>query len=368
MSRRVALILAMLTLTLTACDSSQRGPPKTESPSPPSSAAAESPSNPSPPSPNLSPTFVRPTPTAEPSPLTYAVVGGDTLTSIAKRFATTPRSIAFWNRRTYPSLDPESPAYEPDRIEVGWSLSLVPGVVVDEGDLPTASPTALPSVSIPAGPTPLPGGSSLVVSHGPRASTAVALTFDMGGRLDPALSIMAWLVAHDVRATVFPTGKEATETAIGRSVMERIAAHPELFTIGNHSWDHPDFRTLDPTAIADQLTRTETAIEPLAGRTTKPYFRPPFGSHDQAVRDAVGAAGWPYTIMWDVDTIDWRPTADGGPTAEHIVAKVISRSRGGSIVLMHLGGWHTLEALPGVVDGLRGKGLEPVTLAELLSL
>jgi hypothetical protein len=33
---------------------------------------------------------------------------------------------------------------------------------------------------------------------------------------------------------------------------------------------------------------------------------------------------------------------------------------------MHLGGYHTLEALPAIVDGLRAKGLEPVTLSELL--
>jgi hypothetical protein len=36
-------------------------------------------------------------------------------------------------------------------------------------------------------------------------------------------------------------------------------------------------------------------------------------------------------------------------------------------VLMHLGGWHTLEALPGIVSGLRARGLEPVTLSELLA-
>ena len=32
---------------------------------------------------------------------------------------------------------------------------------------------------------------------------------------------------------------------------------------------------------------------------------------------------------------------------------------------MHLGGFNTLEALPGIVDGLRAKGLRPVTLEEM---
>ena len=70
--------------------------------------------------------------------------------------------------------------------------------------------------------------------------------------------------------------------------------------------------------------------------------------------------------MWDIDTIDWRPTSDGGPTALEIEAKVLSRVQGGSIVLMHLGGYNTRAALPAIVDGLRAKGLEPVTLTELV--
>ncbi len=70
--------------------------------------------------------------------------------------------------------------------------------------------------------------------------------------------------------------------------------------------------------------------------------------------------------MWDVDTIDWKRVEDGGPTADEIVARVVSRARGGSIVLMHLGGYHTLEALPEVVQGLRDRGLEPVTLETML--
>ncbi len=367
-----ALALAAMAMVVAACD--LRLPPSAPSspagsgPATMATPAAASPAVGS--TPGASPSFTRPTPTPEPSPTWYTVVAGDTLTSIARRFATTARSIAFWNRARYPTLDPQSPGYAPDRIEVGWRLTIIPGVVVDETELtpPPASPapTVLRSPVIVPGPTPLAGGSSLLVAHGDRASTAIALTFDMGGRLDPALEIVDWLIAHEVRATIFPTGKSGSETATGRAVIGRTAAHPELFTLGNHSWDHPDFRQLTAAQIADQLTRAEAALAPAAGRTTKPFFRPPFGSWDQAGLDAVGAAGWAYTIMWDVDTIDWRAPADGGPSADDIVARVISRARGGSIVLMHLGGWQTLEALPGIVEGLRARGLEPVTLAELL--
>ena len=65
--------------------------------------------------------------------------------------------------------------------------------------------------------------------------------------------------------------------------------------------------------------------------------------------------------------IDWRTVADGGPTAADIVAKLSADARSGSIVLMHLGGYHTLDALPGILAAIEAKGLQPVTLTELLA-
>jgi hypothetical protein len=85
-------------------------------------------------------TFARPTPSPEPTFLGYTVTAHDTLSSIATRFHTTARSIAWWNRGTYPTLDPESPGYRPSRIEVGWVLAILPGAVVDENNPPTPSP------------------------------------------------------------------------------------------------------------------------------------------------------------------------------------------------------------------------------------
>jgi hypothetical protein len=112
-------------------------------PSPPSGAAAATTTPlPSLTGPSPEPTFVRPTPSPEPTFVTYRVASGDSLTAIAKSFKTTPRSIAWWNRGAYPSLDPESPTYQPNRIEVGWVLVILPGAVVDENNPPTPSPAA----------------------------------------------------------------------------------------------------------------------------------------------------------------------------------------------------------------------------------
>ena len=210
---------------------------------------------------------------------------------------------------------------------------------------------------------------STLVAHGPRTGNAVALTFDMGGRVGDGLAIIDWLVDNDVHASVFMTGAMAASenTDAGRRVLAIIDQHPDLFSLGNHSYTHRDFRDLTAAEIADELRRTESAIAPYCAQRLEPFFRPPGGGYDADVLVAVGAAGYRSTITWDVDTIDWRPIANDppGPTAEQMVAKVLANARGGSIVLMHLGGYETLEALPAIVDGLRSAGFDLVTLDEL---
>src|SRR5918995_112758 len=234
------------------------------------------------------------------------------------------------------------------------------------GGSQTSPPTTPPRPTA----TPTPVAPSRLVSHGSRTGDQVALTFDMGGRVGDALAIVDWLVDHRVHATIFMTGAMADNrnTDAGRQVLATVDAHPGLFTLGNHSYTHRDFRSLSRSQIRDELRRTEAAIAPYCSQDLRPFFRPPNGGYDADVLADVGAAGYRDTVTWDIDTIDWRPIKNDppGPTADQIVAKVVANAQGGSIVLMHLGGYETFEALPRIVDGLRGAGFDLVTLDELL--
>jgi len=200
----------------------------------------------------------------------------------------------------------------------------------------------------------------------------IALTFDMGGRLDPAVQIMQFLVDQQVCATIFPTAASA-QTAVGRQVMAIIAAHPELFEVGNHTIHHCNLRDggvgascpsspPNTSFIQAELTGANTVIHGLTGQTTAPYWRPPYGAHSATVRSAAAAAGFTKTVMWDVDTIDWDPAT----TKDQILSRVLSGATPGSIVLLHLGGYRTLDALPPLVAELRARGYTLSTLSDML--
>ena len=230
-------------------------------------------------------------------------------------------------------------------------------------------------ISCSAG-SPPSGTAGRIVRSVSSAAGEIALTFDMGGRLVPAMSILRFLELERVCATVFPTSDMA-QTTTGRQVLAEIRAHPELFELGNHTVHHCNLRdggdgsacpgTRPTDAFATSELRTaNTVIAGLAGRSTVPYWRPPYGAVDTRLVNVAAAAGYPYTIMWSTDTIDWRTVAAGGPNAAQIAAKVIATRKAGAIVLMHLGGYNTREALPAMVNGLRAAAYTPTTISALL--
>ena len=304
----------------------------------------------------------------------YWVVAGDTLASIARRYSTSVEQLQAWNASRYPSL-----ASEPGTLIVGWQLVVagVPGVT----PLPTPTPRASSptAASCHAGDR-APATPRAVYRSIPGGSAEVALTFDMGGRLDPALQIMSFLVANRVCATIFPTGA-MSQTAIGRQVLAVIRAHPELFEVGNHTMYHCDLvhgglgsPTTAPCAggtpsaafIRKELTDAAAILKAATGQDPTPYWRPPYGTYNQAVLDAAASVGYTKTLLWDIDTIDWNPIADGGPTAQQIANKVVSSAVNGSVVLMHLGGYETLQALHLMVPGLRQRGFLLTSISDQL--
>jgi hypothetical protein len=143
---RVAALLGATVVAAACLPSSLRS--SSSEPAAGGASILQATASPSPPfDPKSTPSFVRPTPTPGPSFAVYVVKTGDNLTSIAKAFKTTARSIAFWNRDQYPTLNPEGTNYQPNEIKVGWELRILPGVILDEQTLPDPTPSPAPASS-----------------------------------------------------------------------------------------------------------------------------------------------------------------------------------------------------------------------------
>jgi peptidoglycan/xylan/chitin deacetylase (PgdA/CDA1 family) len=218
--------------------------------------------------------------------------------------------------------------------------------------------------------TPLLTGPSPLVEHGDRASDQVALTFTVGYQLDPALEILQLLRSRGVPATIFMSGivfDQDQTRADAEAVLAIITQRSDLFQLGQHGYSAGELAKLPTEEVITEVRGAELAMARYGVTQLGPYFSPPGGAWSPALLATLGSLGYSTSVLWDVDPLDWKPPADGGPSAAEVAARVLDRVQGGSIILLHLGGWNTLPALPAILDGLTARGLRPVTVAELLA-
>jgi peptidoglycan/xylan/chitin deacetylase (PgdA/CDA1 family) len=251
--------------------------------------------------------------------------------------------------------------------------STPPGTMVTLTPTPSATPAASPEVvDMPAVAAPTRTGTAprfphrevAFIRHGSRQVRKVALTFDLCQRPEnPAgfdKEIVEVLLNYQAPATFFVGG----HWAVTHPRETQWLASIPLFEIGNHSWTHPDLPDLTEEEISQQILRTQDALWQLTGVTPR-LFRLPAGKYNDLVLSVVAWHGL-YTIQWDVDTGD--PVFDTTP--EVLAKNVRDRTQNGSIILMHANGrgWHTAEALPSMIEFLRGQGYELVKVSELIGL
>jgi peptidoglycan/xylan/chitin deacetylase (PgdA/CDA1 family) len=225
-----------------------------------------------------------------------------------------------------------------------YALSL--RVADDAGNVGTSAPRRL-AVSYPV--------VARVVRRIDGAGRRVALTFDDCNEGDAWRRILDVLASHGLKASFFCLGTEVSEhAALARRTLR--AGH----TVGNHSWNHTYLPSLSAVELREQLRRSEIPWWQLAKASPLPWVRPPYGAVDASSLAAIGAAGYRYVVLWDVDPQDWRR-----PGAVAIAQRAVGPARAGSIVVLHVI-TQTAAALPSILAGLESKGLRPVSLDELV--
>ncbi len=200
----------------------------------------------------------------------------------------------------------------------------------------------------------------------------VALTFDDGPDATYTPKILDVLKEKKAPATFFVIGESANQE---EDIVKREYAQGD--EIGNHTFTHPEFETISKQQLQLELNLTEMQLESSLGVKTT-LFRPPFGiDHQPETASEIQMLPVPQSMGYviigaRIDPHDWGE-ADGlaPPPVDTIVQRVLAdvEANKGNIILMHDGGGnrsHTLAALPQIIDGLRAKGYEFVSVSDLL--
>ncbi|MHB1346775.1 MAG: polysaccharide deacetylase family protein [Candidatus Humimicrobiaceae bacterium] len=189
----------------------------------------------------------------------------------------------------------------------------------------------------------------------------IALTFDAGWEYANTETLLNLLDEYNVKSTFFARGLWVRD-------------HPDLameiirrgHTLENHSLTHDHIITKSDLEVQNEIRGATDIIRETTGYLPQ-LFRPPFGEYDDRLLRILKSEGYHYTIMWTVDSHDWAEELNGvSITKEYVVDRVLGNASDNGIVLMHVGGYETINALPEIISGLKSQGYDLVRVNDML--
>jgi cellulose synthase/poly-beta-1,6-N-acetylglucosamine synthase-like glycosyltransferase/peptidoglycan/xylan/chitin deacetylase (PgdA/CDA1 family) len=201
------------------------------------------------------------------------------------------------------------------------------------------------------------------------AKKKIAISFDDGPDPQWTPKILDILKEKKAPGVFFIIGDQANKRP---DILKR--EFTEGHEIGNHTFTHPKFDEISHTQIRWELNLTQRLIESTLDVKTI-LFRPPYGiDHQPEYAEEVAqlplAQEMGYLIVGQrIDPDDWS-LRDGKPIpAKEIVDSVLRQAGNGNIILLHDGGGdrtQTVAALPQIIEALREKGYQLVSVSDLI--
>lgn len=187
---------------------------------------------------------------------------------------------------------------------------------------------------------------------GTETTGMVAFTFDDGPRVGTTEKVLDALVQYDIPATFFVVGNRLVgKSKHAQASRDLVTKELSLgFMVGNHSWNHPNLRTLDDKHVAWQIDATSKAIRAI---TSAPIglFRPPYGALGKKQAKLV-AARHLTPVFWDIDSSDWkRPKV--AKLRKAMLAAIFKKD--GGVVLFHDTKKLTARVIASIFDDLEAE-------------
>ncbi|WP_240941885.1 polysaccharide deacetylase family protein [Paenibacillus sp. HB172176] len=185
----------------------------------------------------------------------------------------------------------------------------------------------------------------------------VALTFDDWGSDETITKILDLLERYSIKASFFlrADGVEKNPN-LARAIAE------EEHDVGNHTYSHPVITNLTTEQLQEEIVKAHRVITEAIQQGPSMMFRPPTGEFDDHTLHVISATGYKKIVIFDVIPSDYERDR----SAQNIVASTLEQTRSGSIILLHLlDDTNTIEALPGIIEGLQAKGFQFKSVSDM---
>ncbi|MDE5879715.1 MAG: polysaccharide deacetylase family protein [Desulfovibrio sp.] len=211
----------------------------------------------------------------------------------------------------------------------------------------------------------LPGAAQAAIIDGNRimdqrmSENLCALTFDDGPSRHTG-HLLDMLRDYGIPATFFLLGSNAERNP---AMVRRIVA--EGHEVGNHSWSHPNLRTLPAEQQDEEIRATDATLRSLGGDPA--YLRPPYGNfdaHTLAVAQDLGLE----VILWSLDSHDWKQLPADYAKLRSTRGTQYDNGDLHGIFLFHDTHKSTVDDLPRIIANLLAGGCRRfVTVSEYLA-
>jgi peptidoglycan/xylan/chitin deacetylase (PgdA/CDA1 family) len=242
----------------------------------------------------------------------------------------------------------------------------VAGAAVGRGTADLVHPERALAAPVPAAaaepaPPPLPAllePPRGVVDRLPGEGTSLALTIDDGTSSDVVASFCTFAADSGVRLTFFPNGMYRSWEENGDLLQPLIDSGQ--VAMGNHTWSHPDITTLGDDEVAEEIGRNRDWLASTFGVRDTPFFRPPFGAHDDRTDRISARAGHPTIALWNGTLADHRPI-----TPDELMAAAREWFAAQAIIVGHANQATVTSVYDELLDLIAERELQTVTLADV---
>lgn len=193
------------------------------------------------------------------------------------------------------------------------------------------------------------------IYRGNEQQKAVALMVNVAWGTEYLPQMLKIFQQEKIKVTFFLDG-----TWLNSHRKEGLALEQAGHEIGNHGYTHQMMSQVSVDRMQKEIGRTEEVIKQVYHHPSR-WFAPPSGDFNNKVVQT--ASNYHLgTVLWTLDTIDWRKTT----SSSSMVQKISTKVEPGNLILMHPTD-RTVKALPGMIEAIKEKKLALGTVSEVLS-